>query len=133
MSSRKNQLTRFLVVNNESMASNIVSSVSDIQILDNIGFHLLFTGAPTGNFQIEVSVDYAEDTLKNVTNPGEWVPVVLEYWNGAAITQDVSIPASVGSPIYIDLNFVSAPYIRCSYTATAGTGTLNAYITAKQI
>lgn len=107
--------------------STITSSVSNIQNLDNIGIQLNFTGTPNGTFFVQVSADYAQQVMGGVavvTNAGNWITVTLP-----------TTPVASGSAnqIYIDLNQLSAPWIRVQYTNTSGTGTLNAFITAKSL
>lgn len=132
--SRKNNLRLYQSITNGNMASaSLTSAVTNIQWLDNIGIQLNFTGSPVGDFAVQVSADYAQDDNGNVTNPGNWVPLTLTYLVGSTFVSAQSVPTSVGSPIYLDLNELSCPWIRVVYTKTSGTGTLNAFITAKMI
>lgn len=117
--SRKNNLLKYQVVTSGAMsAPSITSAVSNIQFLDNIGIQFNFTGSPTGTFAIQVSSDYAADAFGNVTNAGNWAPLILSYLSTGTLTFAASIPTSVGSPIYSDLNQLSAPWIRSVYTNT---------------
>jgi hypothetical protein len=123
--SRKNTLLNFQTITNGDMSlSSLTSAVTNIQRADNIGLQFNFTGSPVGTFQVQVSIDYAQDMEGNVTNPGNWIPVQLQ-----------SSPVASGSAgqIYIDLTQLSAPWIRTVYTKTSGTGTLNAFISTKMI
>lgn len=134
MSGRKNNLLSFVTIAAGNMASaSITSAVTSIQFLDNIGYQFSWTGSPVGTFALQVSADYAQDSNGNVTNPGNWVPLTFTYWDGAAFVTAFSIPTSVGSPIYLDLALLSAPYIRAVYTRSSGSGTLTGTVTAKQI
>lgn len=133
MSGRKNNLLKFANIVNASMASNVISAVTSIAFLDNIGLQLNFSGSPVGSFQAQVSADYAQDDYGNVTNAGTWIAVLLTYYNGTTVVQSTSVPTTQGSPIYLDLNQLSAPYLRVVYTAGSGSGTLNALITAKML
>lgn len=120
----KNTLLKAQVVTSGDMSGNITSLVTNIQFLDNVGYQFNFTGTPTGAFAIEVSADYAQNAQGVVTNPGTWIPVTLP-----------SSPVASGSAgsIYIDLNQLSACWIRSTYAASSGSGTLNAYITGKSV
>lgn len=123
--SRKNNLLKYQNITSGNMALvSITSAVTNIQFLDNIGLQFNFTGTPTGSFQVQVSADYAQDDLGNVQNAGNWIPITLP-----------SSPAASGAAgnIYIDLNQLSAPWLRVVYTKVSGTGTLNAFITAKML
>lgn len=125
MSGRKNNLRLFRNIAAGDMSqATITSSVTNIQFLDNIGIQLTFTGAPVGTFEVQVSADYAQDDNGNVTNAGNWTSITLSPSPAAA---------GSGSTIYIDMNQLSAPWIRVKYTKTSGTGTLNGYITGKQL
>lgn len=136
MSGRKLNLLKYQSIKDGDMSqASLTSKVTNIQFLDDVGYQLNWSGAPVGNIQIQVSADYAEDysSPPNVTNPGNWVTLVLTYWNGSVFVTNTSIPTSVGSPIYLDMSFLSAPWIRIVYTKISGSGTLEAFITAKQL
>lgn len=115
-----------------SLAS-LTSAVTDIQFLDDIGIQFTWSGSPVGSFAIQVSADYSQDLNGNVQNAGHWVPLTFTYWNGVTFVTDTSVPTSVGSPIYVDLALLSAPYIRAVYTKASGTGSLTTTITAKML
>lgn len=104
--------------------ASITSSVMNIQYHDNIGIQLNWTGSPTGTFAVQVSADHAQDQNGNVTVAGNWI----------AVTLDPAIAATGGADVaYIDLNQLSAPWMRVVYTKTSGTGTLNGFVTAKTV
>ena len=125
--SRKSNLKRFNSIVNGSMAASITSPVSNIEFLDNIGVQLNWTGSPVGNFQVQVSLDYDQDNNGNVINAGNWVAVVLQPGSS------INAPTTLGSPIVIDLNQLSAPWLRIVYNRTSGSGTLNAFVSAKMV
>lgn len=133
MSGRKNQLSSFKNYDAVSMGASATSTVTCIQFLDNIGVQLDWTGSPSGNFQVQVSANYSQDELGNVISAGTWVPLVLSYWDGSQFVTSTNIPTTLGSPVYLDLALLSAPYIRVVYTRSGGTGTLNGRITAKMV
>lgn len=115
--------------------ATLTSDVTNIQFLDNIAYQFNWSGSPVGALSVEVSIDYAQDDMSppNVTNTGNWTPLTLTYWDGSAFVTAFSIPTSVGSPVCVDLALLSAPWIRVKYTKSSGTGTLNAYVSAKEI
>ncbi len=123
MGSRKNNLLKFQTITNGDMTTALTSAVTNIQFLDNIAIQLDFAGTPTGTFQVQVSVDHAQDNNGNVTVAGSWVPLLLS---------SNPVAAGTSGTIYIDLNQLSAPYMRVTYTGT-GAGTLNAFVSAKTI
>jgi len=133
MSGRKNNLKSFNNIVDGDMSGDLTSDVTDIQWLDDVGLQFVWTGSPVGTFSVQVSADYAQDLNGNVQNPGHWISLILTYWNGSAFVTSDSIPTSVGSPIYLDLALLSAPYIRAIYTAESGSGTLTSTITAKMV
>ena len=112
------------IVSNGDMSSTITSGVTEIRNQDNVGIQLNWTGAPVGSFSVQISIDHAQDSLGNVTVPGNWTSLALSPPITAAGTPDTA---------YIDLNQMSASYIRVVYTAGSGSGTLNAFITAKGV
>ncbi len=122
--SRSNILTPFKIVDAVSMGASITSAITNIQYLDNVGIQGVFTGTPVGDFSVQVSADHAQDANGNITVAGNWVTLTLSPAPSAAGTADT---------FYIDLNQLSAPYVRLVYTRTSSTGTLTAYITAKHV
>jgi hypothetical protein len=113
MSGRKSQLNPYHLVVAGDMSGSITSSQTNIQYLDNVGVQFVFTGTPTGNFFVDLSID-------NKT----WTPIIFS-----------GQPAASGSDgnVYLDINQVSAPYIRVRYVVTSGSGTLDVWITSKQV
>lgn len=124
MSGRKNNLLNFKDIVNGDMTTTITSAVTNIQRLDNIGIQFNFTGAPVGTFYVEVSADYAQDFNGTVTNPGNWIPLVLN---------PVPVAAGTAGSVYIDITQTSGPWMRTQYVPTSGSGTLTGYITGKMI
>lgn len=124
MSGRKNNLLQYQVMSSVSMASNIVSSVTNIAYLDNIGIQFNYSGSPLGAFNVQISGDYNQDNNGNVLNPGNWINLTLS-----------PAPAASGTTgqAYVDIFQISAPWIRTTYTASSGTGFLSVYITAKMV
>lgn len=123
--SRKLTLAPYKVIDAASMGASLTSTVTNIQYLDNVGVQLNFTTSDAvGTFQVQVSMDYSQDAAGNVLNAGNWVTLTLN---------PSPTSASATDHIYIDINQVSAPYMRVTYTRTSGTGTLTAYITGKML
>lgn len=119
----KNVLRRFLLADAVSMGASFTSIVLRCQFLDNIGLQINYSGTlPVGAFNVEVSADHEEDANGNVKTAGTWVDLGL----------GLAAPGSTG-PIYVDLNQISAPYVRVSYVRTSGTGTASVYATAKSV
>lgn len=135
MSSTKKTLKQYATISNGAMSgtNTITSQVTAITGLDNIGFQFDWTGSPTGTFQVQISSNYNQDENGVVLSAGTWVPITVTYWNGSTFVTATSIPTSVGTPIYVDISVISAPYIRCQYTNASGSGTLTAVVCGKSI
>ena len=124
MSSTRGFLAPYQIITQGDMSGNLTSAVTTIKYLDNVAIQLNAVGSMVGNFSVEGSLDYEQDQYGNVVNAGNWIPLVLS-----------PAPAVSGADkqILIDLFSLSFPNIRVSYAATSGAGTLDAYISAKQI
>lgn len=98
-----------------SLAADYTSSTINILYLDNIGIQLVWTGTPTGTFIIQVSND-------NTT------------WGTLSPTSPSTISAGgSASDAEISLNQLPWKYLRVKYTRSSGTGTLQGYITGKEV
>lgn len=126
MSMHKTNLLKFQNITAGSMGGSLTSAVTSILNLDNIGLEFVWSAGstPVGTISVEISIDYAQDTQGNITNAGTWVAL--------ALSPTPSVSGNSGS-IYIDINQISAPWIRAKYTRTSGSGTLNSYICGKMV
>lgn len=124
MSRGKNTLKKYQNVTAGDMSASITSPATNIQFLDNVGVQLHFTGTPTGAFSVEVSMDHEQDSQGVVSNAGNWVALPLS---------PSPVASGAAGDIYIDMNQLSAPWIRTVYTRTSSTGTLASYISAKEV
>lgn len=129
MGDRHNQIRKAHTLTQGVMSSSPTSDITNIQFLDNIGLEWVWSGSPVGNFQVQISADY--DPNEKVA--GNWVPLLFTYWNGSAFVTDYNIPTTMGSPYYIDLTLLSAPWLKVIYSNTSGSGTLNEFLTAKAL
>lgn len=107
-----------------SMATSQTSRVVEIKEQDNIGIQLHWTGSPVGTFDFQISSDHREDINGNVQVAGNWISLALS----PAITATGS-----GDDAYVDLNQMSALYMRVVYTAVSGTGTLTGIAVGKGV
>lgn len=134
MSGRKNVLPSYAVISAGDMSSaSLTSKPTNILYLDDVGVQATWSGSPVGLVSVEVSADYAATPSGEVTNAGNWAPLTFTYYNGATFVTATSIPTSVGSPIYLDLALLSAPWLRVVYTKTSGTGSLTVMIVGKDV
>lgn len=108
----------------QSMAASFTSPPVEIRLQDNLGFQLKWSGSPVGSFSVQISSTYSEDINGNVMDLGAWVSLPLS----PAI-------AATGAPddAYIDLNQMSAMYVRIVYTRTSGTGSFSCVAVGKAI
>lgn len=107
-----------------SMTVDTTSSIVEIKNQDNIGIQLHWTGTPAGAFDFQISSDYSQDTEGNVQNVGNWI----------SLTLSPAISASgAGDDAYVDLNQMSAQYVRVVYTATSGAGVLTGLVVGKGV
>lgn len=112
----------YSVITNASMTSQVISQVTIIDNLSQIGYDISWTGTPNGTFTVQVSNTYKQNPDGSVKVAGNWTTVTLS-----------SATNAVGSPGngYIDIDAMSANAIRLVYTPASSTGTLNAVISAK--
>lgn len=108
----------------QSLATSFTSSAIEVRNQDNVGIQLHWTGAPVGVFGVQVSSDHMEDLEGNIQVAGNWVAIPLN--------PTVSASGS-GDDAYIDLNQISAQYVRLVYTRTSGTGSVDAIAVAKGV
>jgi hypothetical protein len=114
MSGRKNVLQLYQLVTNGDMSGEIISSVTNIQFLDNISMTLLFPDASgDGNFYIEVSSDGTNFQALDIS------PAMLA--------------SDADKKIIIEMTQISASMMRLHYIPVYGGGTLNAFIEGKAI
>lgn len=117
----KNFLHKQVIVNGAMTGTSVITSqITNIRGMDNVFYDIQFSGSPTGTFSVQVSSSYDP-----ITNPNAiFIPLVLS-----------PVPVASGSSgvIGIDINQEGAQWIKLVYTNTSGTGTLNAYISAKAI
>lgn len=95
----------------------------DVEFLDNIAFQVNGTSTATGAAQVQVSVDYSQDSQGNVLVAGNWVNL------GSSTSIDFGATGSY----YIAVNQLAAPYIRLVYTNATNSGTLTSYVCGKSL
>jgi hypothetical protein len=117
---QKNILKVYHALVAASMTSTVTSPVTTIQWLDNIAIQFNFTGTPTGTFFVQGSLDYDPNT----NNPGTWNSITLN---------PVPVAAGSSGSILINMDELSFPYIRIQYVPSGGTGSLDYFISGKEI
>jgi len=111
------------------MATSIISAPSIPKNLSMIGYSVSWTGAtPVGAISVQVSNDLTLYPNGQINNPGTWSTMAFLY-NGATVTS-IPISGNTGNG-FIDITRTAAYATRLVYTATSGTGTLQAIFNAK--
>lgn len=109
-----------------------ISKIVQILNQDNIGVQVDFTGSLSGSIQVQVSLNHVEDFLGNVTVDGTWAPLLLKQADGSFAT---SVPITSGSPspLVLDLNQLSAPYLRVTWSHSGGSGNITMVASSKAV
>jgi hypothetical protein len=115
-------ISPFQVVTNASMATTVISTVTIIQNMSQIGYDISWTGTPNGTFSVQVSNTYTQNGAGVVQNPGNWTTLTLS-----------TVPTATGTPGngYIDIDALSGYALRLVYTPASGTGVMNATVCGK--
>jgi len=103
-----------LLLNGDMSQATLESKHVDISCMDNIGLQIVWTGTPTGTLECDVSLDQVS-----------WIPLTFN----PAINQ----PAGASGTLYLDLNQLSAMWLRVVYTRVSGSGTLNVQEASKSV
>lgn len=124
---RKNVLSPYKILSNQSLVADFQSPPTIIPYADNCAYQINITTIDSiGTFSVQGSLDYQVDTNGNVTNSGHWVTLSLA--GGTPFAN------AANDNIIINLNQLPFNAIRLAYTAgTPGTGTCDAYVMTRQI
>lgn len=117
----KGYLPPFLLATSE-LNSSFTTAVTTISMMDNICAQVIWSGAssPVGTMDVQGSLNYSVGTGGTVLNAGTWTGLGL----------NTAVSGSSGT-ILFDLNQLSFPYIRLSYTASSGDGYAAIWIAGK--
>ncbi len=112
----------------QSLTTSFTSQPTAIKYGDNISYQLnLTTTNSIGTFQVQASNDFCPaGPSEPPANPGHWVTLTL----GGG----VPFVNAANDNIIIDLNQLPFMAVRLVYTSTTpGTGTVDMWITSKQV
>lgn len=117
-------LLPFHIIQAASMVSAVTSVAQNIQNQDNVGVQLVWSGSPMGLFDFQISNDAFITSNGQIINPGTWTSLPLS----PTIT-------AVGSPdiAFIEFNQMTCIFMRIIFNPAGGSGTLDAYISAKGV
>lgn len=120
MSGSKSNLTPVRIALDADLSGDYTSAVTAIQWQDNIVYQInVKTGTPVGTLDVQTSTDY------NYTNgaSGTWVSL------GSTYTSTVN---GTGAGVF-DLNQLGPCYVRIKYTRGSSTGTMDIFVSGKQV
>lgn len=120
-----NVIPPIVVLNAVSMTTDQHSAGIHTLYCDNVGIQFNWTGTPTGVFGADVCSDAVLGADGTVSG-GTWTPIVFT-------SPDAPECAGAAGNGYLDLNQTGAAFVRATYTATSGTGTLTAILTGKPV
>jgi hypothetical protein len=115
--SNKSMTPISIITNGDMSLASLTSPSIPIQWEDNVGIQVTWSGSPVGAFAVPISLDQIN-----------WVTIPTSAFNGT-----YPVPGTTTSPGFLDMNQLSASYIRLVYTKVSGTGTLNALLVAKGV
>lgn len=123
--SRKNVL-KTKILDSQSLAASFISPPTLTPYLDNISYQINVTTTDSiGTFKVQASNDYENVSTLQPANAGTWVDLDI---GGTPVVN------TANDSILIDLNQLPFTAVRLVYTSsTAGTGTCDAFIIARQI
>lgn len=107
----KKVLTSFALLSNQSMSTSFQSQSTNTQFLDRICYAADWSGSAVGSLIVQGSVDNVHFSNLDMN------PIVMNNASDSAV---------------LDIQTTSIPYVRLSYTATSGAGSLNAFISGKE-
>lgn len=117
-------LPPYSVITNGDMSGTLTSPPTNIQQIPFISYSLVYTGTPTGTFNVQVSNDYTLNSAGAVQNAGHWETLTLS----SAVTASGSADNS-----FIDVRGTAAAWIRLVYTPSSGSGSLNVVVAGKVV
>jgi len=117
----KSTIKKFQMVEDGDMSADITSSITDITKLDNMGLQIKWDSAnAVGVISVQTSINYDPQI-----NSGDWVDLSFS----PSLTQ----PDSDNGVYAISLNQLPYPWLRIKYAFGSGSGTFNAWLSAKVI
>jgi hypothetical protein len=114
----------FQVITNGSMSSSIISDVTIIDNISVISYDISWSGtSPVGTMSVQVSNTYRE-------NSNSTAVAIAGDWTSLPLSSTPSIASNSGNGA-IDIDVTGFNAIRLVYNFISGTGTMNAWLSAK--
>ena len=110
---RKNVLLPERIANATSMGADITTADTTISYTDVVGYHLTWTGTPTGVFEVQATVNGTD-------------------WQALSLSPTPQATGAAGGTL-ISLNQIPYNKVRVFYDRTSGTGNLTVWIMTKQL
>jgi hypothetical protein len=130
MSSRPN-IKQYQAIEDGDMSADIVSEITILQMVTVGVYTFSWSGSsPVGNISVEISNDYmpGAPSSEKPINAGTWTQVYFTL-NGSSVVNSAPVSGNTGTGA---IEFTTGAYaIRTKYTATSGTGLLQAVINCK--
>ena len=113
-------ITPVQLITNGNMATTVTSAAINRSFSDNIGFQFQWTGTPTGVFKVQTSLSY-----NPATGSG--------FWDDYPFSPALTAPSGSAGHFSVEMEEVTAAFLRVVYTPTSGSGSLNVWTNAKSI
>ena len=110
---RKNVLLPYLVLNGGDMSGDITTADTTVTNTDVVGYHLTWTGTPTGVFEVQATVNGTD-------------------WQALSLSPTPQATGAAGGTL-ISLNQIPYNKVRVFYDRTSGSGSLTVWIMTKQL
>lgn len=126
MSQGKRILKKYQIASSGDLSAPFTSEPTLVQTFDRFMLVVNVSGTPTGTLEIQTSIDFVPsvggDPTNPPQNPGTWYTIPF------VITQ----PAGAPEDYIFDFTEQGLVAIRVNYGFTGGTGSMDAYIAAKE-
>lgn len=114
------------LINAQSMAASFNGPATNINGIPGISYDLVWTGTPTGTFQVQVCNTHVQDNNGNTITEGNWQTLPASSFTGT-----YPAPAGNDGNGFLDVIGTEAAWVRLQYTQVSGTGALTVIPAAK--
>jgi hypothetical protein len=114
------------IINGASMTTSVTGPATIIQRLPGISYDIVWTGTPTGTFQVQVSNTVVLGANGAVLTAGSWTTLPTSSFTGT-----YPVPSGSAGNGMLDVVGTECYAIRLTYTASSGSGLLTVVAAAK--